>query len=114
MVQTRFDRENTPCDDCILWFTCICYNCVQIARCFIDVPDGIELAADLLVHTVDGCMHAQQETEIKDIMTNFPQYQGMTPAIMNAVCQTYPKQQQMVKGGGGGYGGGGVPQNYGR
>ncbi|CAE8604636.1 unnamed protein product [Polarella glacialis] len=104
MVQTRFDKMNTPCDDCIITATCICVCAYQIAQCFVDLPDGLDLCVDLLVMSVQGCMHAQQQIEIEEVKKNG--YQGMSPMIMSALP---PKQQSMMQqsgfnnGGGGGY-----------
>lgn len=99
MVQTRFNKENTPCDDCILWFTCLFTCAVDIARCFMDVPDGLELLADCLTITVQGCMHAQQAIEIEEIKKTG--YQGPPPNIVGLLS---PCQQSMIQKGGGGGG----------
>eukprot|EP00437_Effrenium_voratum_P050463 CAMPEP_0181531500 /NCGR_PEP_ID=MMETSP1110-20121109/72135_1 /TAXON_ID=174948 /ORGANISM="Symbiodinium sp., Strain CCMP421" /LENGTH=237 /DNA_ID=CAMNT_0023662577 /DNA_START=28 /DNA_END=740 /DNA_ORIENTATION=- len=90
MVQTRFDKENTACDDCIITGTCLFVWIVDIARCFIDIPREIDLLADCVVLSVTGCMHAQQQIEIDDIKKNG--YQGMPPLIMNSL----PPAQQMM------------------
>mmetsp|Transcript_47533 Transcript_47533/g.83570 ORF Transcript_47533/g.83570 Transcript_47533/m.83570 type:complete len:374 (+) Transcript_47533:72-1193(+) len=94
MIQTRFDKENTPCDDFIITFSCLFYYVVQIAKCFCDVPDELELAAECLIMIVDGCMHAQQHIEIEGIKKNG--YTGPSPAIMAALP---PAQQHMVQQG---------------
>lgn len=109
MIQTRFDKMNTPCDDCILWFTCLFYYGVQCAQCFCDVPDELEFLADCMVMTVNGCMHAQQYLEIEEIKKTG--YAGPSPAILAAMP---PSQQKMCTtstpgGGSGSGGGGGVP-----
>eukprot|EP00933_Yihiella_yeosuensis_P057925 TRINITY_DN5804_c0_g1_i1.p1 TRINITY_DN5804_c0_g1~~TRINITY_DN5804_c0_g1_i1.p1 ORF type:complete len:251 (-),score=50.36 TRINITY_DN5804_c0_g1_i1:513-1265(-) len=113
MVQTRFDRENTFCDDCLICFTCLCSWGVMIARCFVDVPEELEMAADCLVMSVQGCMHAQQQIEIEEVKKTG--YQGMNANILGHMP---PKQQQMmaafggpVHGGGMGHGGP-APQQY--
>mmetsp|Transcript_8920 Transcript_8920/g.16023 ORF Transcript_8920/g.16023 Transcript_8920/m.16023 type:complete len:341 (+) Transcript_8920:99-1121(+) len=94
MVQTRFDKENTPCDDCILWTTCLCVYGIEIARCCgVDIPEELDLLADCLVLTVNGCMHAQQYIEIEDIKKNG--YSGPPSAIMAAMP---PAQQSMMQG----------------
>ncbi|CAL1140491.1 unnamed protein product [Cladocopium goreaui] len=56
MVQTRFDKENTACDDCII--------------------TG-------LVMSVQGCMHAQQQIEIDEIKKNG--WSGMNPMILQSM-----------------------------
>eukprot|EP00933_Yihiella_yeosuensis_P057926 TRINITY_DN5804_c0_g2_i1.p1 TRINITY_DN5804_c0_g2~~TRINITY_DN5804_c0_g2_i1.p1 ORF type:complete len:250 (-),score=34.80 TRINITY_DN5804_c0_g2_i1:272-1021(-) len=99
MVQTRFDKENTPCDDCLIIGTCLCAWGVMIAKCFVDVPDELEMAADCLVMSVQGCMHAQQHVEIEEVKKTG--YHGVNSTIMNALP---PSQQKMIQqyGGGGG------------
>lgn len=101
MIQTRFDKENTPCDDFIIWFSCLFYYAVHCAQCFCDVPDELEFLADCIVMTVDGCMHAQQHIELQEIKKTG--YNGPPPAIMAAL----PPSQQAMGGKTGG--GGGVP-----
>jgi len=103
MLQTRFDRENTPCDDCIIWFTCICYVSVMIIKCCCEdmLPDGAEFCADCLVMAVDGCMHAQQDTELKLIKQQ--PYAGPPQMIMGMLPDN--QQQLMRSGKGSGMGG---------
>lgn len=92
LIQTRFDRHNTACDDCLLWFTCLCSWAVCIAECAgCDVPEGIENAVDCLKIAVDGCMLAQQQVEI-DFVQKMG-YTGPNPAIMGLLP---PVQQQMM------------------
>jgi len=93
MVQTRFDRMNTCCDDCILWTACIVSWVVCILRCFLDVPDEIENLVDCMLMTVSGCMLAQQEVEIDYVKTN-NLYNGPNLAILGELP---PKQFQMVE-----------------
>ncbi|CAJ1457207.1 unnamed protein product [Effrenium voratum] len=90
MVQTRFDKENTPCDDCIITGTCLFVCALDIVRCFIDIPRELDFIADCLVMTVQGCMHAQQQIEIDEVKRNG--YQGMSPQIMHVL----PPSQQMM------------------
>mmetsp|Transcript_60837 Transcript_60837/g.144983 ORF Transcript_60837/g.144983 Transcript_60837/m.144983 type:complete len:350 (+) Transcript_60837:70-1119(+) len=106
MVQTRFDKENTPCDDCILWTTCLCVYGIEIARCCgVDIPEELDCLVDCLVMSVNGCMHAQQHVEIQEIMKNG--YSGPPPALMAALP---PAQQQMIHAGKVSGGGGFVSQ----
>eukprot|EP00928_Gymnodinium_smaydae_P028852 TRINITY_DN21896_c0_g1_i1.p1 TRINITY_DN21896_c0_g1~~TRINITY_DN21896_c0_g1_i1.p1 ORF type:complete len:272 (-),score=67.08 TRINITY_DN21896_c0_g1_i1:220-990(-) len=115
MVQTRFDRENTPCDDFIITATCLFYYAVQLAQCCFDVPNELEMLADCAVFSVDGCMYAQQQIEIEHIKKT-----GYTGPPAHIVDCLPPKQQQMLGSGGGGgpmpaaygnpgHGGGGAP-----
>mmetsp|Transcript_110367 Transcript_110367/g.276314 ORF Transcript_110367/g.276314 Transcript_110367/m.276314 type:complete len:334 (-) Transcript_110367:429-1430(-) len=94
MIQTRFDRENTPCDDCILWGTCLFVWGLNIARCFVDIPDELDFIADCLVLSANGCMHAQQHIEIEHIKKQG--YNGPNPQIVNILP---PLQQQMIQQG---------------
>mmetsp|Transcript_3791 Transcript_3791/g.14053 ORF Transcript_3791/g.14053 Transcript_3791/m.14053 type:complete len:271 (-) Transcript_3791:287-1099(-) len=106
MIQTRFDRENTPCDDCIIWGTCLFICGLNIARCFMDIPDELDFCADCLIMTVNGCMHAQQHIEIQEIKNTG--YQGPPAQLIHLLP---PLQQKMITGG---YGGGGAqPQMMG-
>mmetsp|Transcript_70863 Transcript_70863/g.133945 ORF Transcript_70863/g.133945 Transcript_70863/m.133945 type:complete len:198 (-) Transcript_70863:123-716(-) len=83
MIQTRFDRVNTACDECILWVACLAPWVVCILKCFIDVPDEVENLVDCLTMTVNGCMLAQQQKEVDFVKKNG--YQGMNPAFMGAM-----------------------------
>jgi hypothetical protein len=94
LVQTRFDRKNTACDDCILWTVCIISWVVCILQCFIDVPDEIENCVDCLIWTVNGCMLAQQQHEIEYIQKTG--YNGPPPHIMNTLS---PNQQSIMSQG---------------
>jgi len=106
MVQTRFDKENTPCDDYIITATFCFACCVSIARCFLDVPDELQLLADCLVMTVQGCMHAQQAIEIDDVKKNG--YHGPPSHIVQIFPDSH--KQWMGQPGGGGMQ---PPQQYG-
>mmetsp|Transcript_52384 Transcript_52384/g.125131 ORF Transcript_52384/g.125131 Transcript_52384/m.125131 type:complete len:202 (-) Transcript_52384:254-859(-) len=106
LVQTRFDRQNTACDDCILWVTCIVSWGVCIAQIFMDVPDELERIVDCLVCTVQGCMLAQQKVEIDHIRQ--VGYNGPPSAIMGMLP---PTQQQMISSA---HPGGAGAQKYGR
>jgi len=93
-IQTRFDRENTACDDCILWTVCLASWAVCILQCFMDVPDEIENCVDCMIMTVDGCMLAQQQVEIEHVKkTGF----SGAPTHLNGVMSEY--QQELMKQG---------------
>eukprot|EP00747_Dinoflagellata_sp_TGD_P102544 gnl/TRDRNA2_/TRDRNA2_168700_c1_seq1.p1 gnl/TRDRNA2_/TRDRNA2_168700_c1~~gnl/TRDRNA2_/TRDRNA2_168700_c1_seq1.p1 ORF type:complete len:349 (+),score=68.24 gnl/TRDRNA2_/TRDRNA2_168700_c1_seq1:108-1154(+) len=92
IIQTRFDRMNTPCDDCILWTLCM-INC---ARTILDIigqplPQEVDNIVDLMNNIVDGCMLAQQQVEIEEIKKNG--YMGYNPALMEFMP---PQQQNML------------------
>lgn len=94
MIQTRFDKMNTACDDFLITFTCLFYFIIQIAQCFCDVPDELEVCAECLIMIVDGCMHAQQHIELQEIKQTG--YLGPPPSIVAAMP---PAMQQMVSAG---------------
>mmetsp|Transcript_9722 Transcript_9722/g.23150 ORF Transcript_9722/g.23150 Transcript_9722/m.23150 type:complete len:265 (+) Transcript_9722:52-846(+) len=108
MIQTRFDRENTFCDDFIITFTVVLSWVICIARMVSpDVPEELENLVDLLIAVVQGCMLTQQHVEIKHIKSLNQPYTG--PAIAcGAPMASAPNQQNMQSypGGGGGMGGG--------
>jgi len=65
MIQDRFRLMNTPCDNCLLWFTCLLSWAITILRCFIDIPQEVENIVDLIYYTVLGCMQTQHDIELK-------------------------------------------------
>jgi hypothetical protein len=118
LIQTRFDRMNTACDDCILWAICIAQWVVCILKCFIDVPDEIENIVDILTCIVNGCMLAQQQTEMdyqKTIGYNInSNIIGCLPPNQQQLIQQGKPQQAMMVGVGavmGGAAGGAIGAN---
>jgi len=94
LVQTRFGKRNTPCDNFILMFTCIVNWVMCIIRCAgVDVPDTLEAALDLLNCTVFGCMHGQQHREIEKI-----QKMGYRKPGGDLFQALPPEQQKMIHG----------------
>mmetsp|Transcript_22432 Transcript_22432/g.51059 ORF Transcript_22432/g.51059 Transcript_22432/m.51059 type:complete len:212 (-) Transcript_22432:120-755(-) len=100
MIQTRFDRENTCCDSCLIWSMC----CVSWALCILnlcgaDVPDECEDAANCFIASVQGCMLAQQQREVEFVREQG--YDGVPQKILNALPELQqemiaaPKQQAM-------------------
>eukprot|EP00996_Jenningsia_fusiforme_P003775 NODE_4571_length_791_cov_30.629380_g4230_i0.p1 GENE.NODE_4571_length_791_cov_30.629380_g4230_i0~~NODE_4571_length_791_cov_30.629380_g4230_i0.p1 ORF type:complete len:227 (+),score=45.34 NODE_4571_length_791_cov_30.629380_g4230_i0:72-683(+) len=67
MVQARYQLENTCCDIFLMWLGCIFDILACFAACFIgeDEADLLRFIADLIHHTVMGCMLAQQDLELK-------------------------------------------------
>lgn len=90
MVQTRFGKRNTPYDEFILWFTVVASWVVAITSCFIDLPEEIHYAKEVLISVVQGCMHAQNQHEIEKIKN--AGYHKPAPAVL----QAFPPQQQMM------------------
>jgi hypothetical protein len=107
LMQTRFDLQNTCCDDCILWVTCIASWAICIMKFFMDVPDELEMLVDLLIQTVNGCMLAQQAYELKEqkkiaARDNNGIYKGIPDNVQRAIGATNikvpPKQHSMAVG----------------
>lgn len=93
LIQTRFDRENTCCDDCLLWAVCLAQWIVCILNCVgVDVPDAIENLVDCAAMTVQGCMLAQQQYELQHVQKTG--YGGPNQAVMGAMS---PYQQQLMQ-----------------
>lgn len=93
LIQTRFDRQNTCCDDCILWTACLAPWIICCLECGgVDVPDEIESCVDCLQCIVSGCMLAQQEVEVKHIKKTG--WSGPNPAISQMLP---PGQQKMMQ-----------------
>jgi len=95
LLQTRFARTNTPYDECIICFTHLCSWMIWLAE-FVacDVPQEVELLADCVTMSVNGCMHAQQHAEIEFIKKDG--YKGPPLALMLALP---PHQQHMIRNG---------------
>eukprot|EP00929_Paragymnodinium_shiwhaense_P110294 TRINITY_DN7719_c0_g1_i1.p1 TRINITY_DN7719_c0_g1~~TRINITY_DN7719_c0_g1_i1.p1 ORF type:complete len:208 (-),score=32.68 TRINITY_DN7719_c0_g1_i1:266-889(-) len=90
IIQTRFDRENTACDDCILWTTCIVSWLACLLSICIDIPTEVDLCVDGMFQIVDGCMLAQHAVEIEYVKKHGYQ----TPAYVTAMLP--PFQQNLV------------------
>lgn len=110
MVMDQFDLQSDPCDNRLIR----CNNCLQLLACFCDILAMIDESfralafffdhlADLVYHTVSGCMTAQVAHEL-----NFQKTQGNKgrPATGNMMMMA------PGPGGGGGYPGGGGGGGY--
>ncbi len=103
MIQTRFDKRNTPCDSFILWCTAViaCINCVVQTVSNQDCS-FLQAAVDAIICTVNGCMQTQHEFEIRHVQATG--YQGAPEFIIvllpkqqqTYVLHTAPTQQRMV------------------
>mmetsp|Transcript_19147 Transcript_19147/g.45118 ORF Transcript_19147/g.45118 Transcript_19147/m.45118 type:complete len:355 (-) Transcript_19147:53-1117(-) len=104
LIQTRFNRMNTACDDCLLWSVCLASWAIcilQLVGC--DVPEEIENLVDCAQMTVTGCMLGQQQVEL-DYIKRTGGYTGPSPQIMAAMTsyqqglmqQAKPPQQQSM------------------
>eukprot|EP00004_Rigifila_ramosa_P009245 TRINITY_DN20741_c0_g1_i1.p2 TRINITY_DN20741_c0_g1~~TRINITY_DN20741_c0_g1_i1.p2 ORF type:complete len:186 (+),score=23.00 TRINITY_DN20741_c0_g1_i1:28-558(+) len=66
LLQSRFGLQNTYCDNCLLWTTCIISWTLTILRCAgVDLPDELELCVDCLFLSVVGCMQTQHSIEME-------------------------------------------------
>jgi len=92
LIQTRLDRQNTACDDCLLWATCLAPYVVCLCECAgVDVPNEIENCVDCMQITVASCMLAQQQVEIDYVEKHG--FMGASPAV---IAMLPPMQQQMI------------------
>jgi len=97
IIQTRFDRENDPCDDALLMFVCIfdCFAC--LAAFFVDeeTADCLKSISDCIYNSVCACMLTQHKVEIDRIKQELQTrpYGGIPQHIYGVLP---PKQQQML------------------
>mmetsp|Transcript_141863 Transcript_141863/g.441040 ORF Transcript_141863/g.441040 Transcript_141863/m.441040 type:complete len:219 (+) Transcript_141863:79-735(+) len=107
MLQTRFWKQNDPCDDCIMTFTA-CLDCVVCLLSITGTPredlDCIKGCADLVNCVVCACMLTQQQVELDRLKTEA--YSGPSAQVLDLLP---PLQQQMI----GMAKPGGEPQSYG-
>merc|ERR1719476_546351 len=62
LIQTRFDRKNTECDDCILWLACLTPLVTCLCQCVgVEIPEELQNCVDCCQTCVTGCMLAQQK-----------------------------------------------------
>lgn len=98
MIQTRFDRQNDACDECLLYCVAIANCLALIVSCFgdEDTAEGFRTAADCIQCSVCACMQAQQAVELefieRDLETN--PYTGIKPNVLELLP---PKQQEMIR-----------------
>ncbi len=71
LIMNRYDLVADPCDNqlvgfsnCMQYLTCICYTLAMFDESFRDLAMIIDWIADLVYHTVSGCMTAQVAVEI--------------------------------------------------
>ncbi len=64
-IQGSKQLVNSPCDDCLIWLTCLCQCAICIAEIAgYQVDPSIKNAVDCFFWTVLGCMQTQQALEI--------------------------------------------------
>jgi hypothetical protein len=107
MIQTRFDRKNTKCDNFIISVTSVL---ILIGFCISLIVQGdagkfCKEVADLLLCIVNSCMQSQHRVELDYLKSSYSNsYPGMPSYIVPILPQhmhTYiviaPTQQEMQK-----------------
>lgn len=106
LIQTRFAKENSECDDtlmcctsCIMCTASLCQCLACIAQCFglpgadqvDDIADCLSFVANCLYMTMLGCWYAQQHEELEHIRE--VGYNGVLPEVYHLLP---PAQQEML------------------
>lgn len=91
IVQTRFDKANTFCDNLLLAFTFPCSCWASVSRLRKETPE-IGDCTCIANFSVAGCMHAQQQIEIDEIKQNG--YYGPRDVLFDVLP---PMQQEMIQ-----------------
>ncbi len=101
MIQTRFDRRNGSCDECLM----ICGACVAFSN---GASSGDDSLSSSFVETVLSCMLTQQEIELRHIEDAGLVYNGPSQEVYVLLPKSSqklidmsraPKQQIMMDGG---------------
>jgi len=76
LVQNMYQKANTPCDNCILWCTCLTswVLCI-LSICGVNIPPEANTLADCLYCTVLGCMQTQHAVEM-GLVSGYENVQG--------------------------------------
>lgn len=81
LVMDQYNLIADPCDNqlarfsnCMQYLTCICYTLAMFDDSFRDLAQIIDFIAEIVYHTVSGCMTSQVAAEI-----NYQITQGNTP-----------------------------------
>jgi len=65
IIQTQQQIQNSCCDECIIWTTCIASWVLCILRLFgVNIPDSVQNCVDCLYYTVLGCMQTQHAIQM--------------------------------------------------
>jgi hypothetical protein len=97
MVMDQYDLQADPCDNrlirfsnCMQWLSCFCWILAIVDNSFQDCAQIIDWIADVVYHTVSGCMTAQVATELNFRASNEGQVaNGLASADMyNDVANT--------------------------
>lgn len=96
MLQTRFLKQNDPCDDALILCNALlgCFECMlrTFTRVDEDVLDTVKCISDTMNCCVVSCMNAQHQQEIENIKgTN-------VKAHMDTIMQYLPPKQQEMAG----------------
>lgn len=94
LVQTRLNKANTRCDDCVSSLKDYVRPVLRspwCCRCAPDVLDELENALDIVACAVHGCMLAQHDEEIRRAREV-----GYELPPMGIIAALPPAQQQMI------------------
>lgn len=95
LMQTRFNLQNSNCDNCMLWTTCFIKYGLCLWQCccphIFTIPQDVECCTDIAEVMVEACLLAQQAFELEQVVAR-----GLrkNPA-MSATLMTAPGQQSM-------------------
>ena len=71
-IMDQYDLRSDPCDNrlirfnnCMQMLSCVCWVLAFIDNQFMECARIIDLIADIIFHTVSGCMTAQVAYEMK-------------------------------------------------
>eukprot|EP00127_Corallochytrium_limacisporum_P005948 Clim_evm25s215 gene=Clim_evmTU25s215 len=114
LLQSTYKIRNTPLENCLLIFACICSWVRCIASFFIDLPQELEFLIDILYAMLASCMLSQQEAEIDFQTGTAGEIYCFTP-YKNRVHERQPQPQPAAAGPPGypGPPGGAPPPGYG-
>merc|ERR1719264_2313058 len=94
MLQTRYLKQNDPCDDCLI----CCNAALGCVACLLratgaddDLADAVTCISDVMNMCVISCMLAQHQMEMEHIKEN-----NVETAMERILDLLPPKQQQMV------------------
>merc|ERR1719456_1520642 len=93
MLQTRYLRQNDPCDDCLIIFqqALQCLACVMRAAGSEDA-DEVTALSDVVNCCVCSCALAQQQVEIEHLKEK-----KVTSTVQDVISALPPKQQEMIR-----------------
>ena len=86
LVMDQYDLVADPCDNqlmrfsnCLQYMSCVCHTLAVIDNSFDDLARIIDFIAELVYHTVSGCMTSQVATEVNYQLAQPPSPSGLAP-----------------------------------